>query len=321
MAGGNRQSNRYNAAMHAPAFQAAFLHPRHWPSWFGIAILRLLCLLPITWLIAFGEGLGWSIGRLLTQRRHVARINLKLCFPELGEQQRERLVDEHFKALGAGIFEACLAWWASDRRLRNRGEVVGLEHLDAALAGGHGVLLLTGHFTTLELGARFLVLADRPFHAMYRPYNNAVLDYFMHRWREQRSGLPALPREELRPLVRALREGRAIWYGPDQTMDFRHSVFVPFFGVPTLTITATSRLAQLGRAKVVPYFPIRVNGRWRVTFFPALDDFPSEDEAADAARVNAVLEQGVRLSPAQYFWVHRRFKWRPPGQADVYDGH
>ena len=304
--------------MHAPAFKFAFLHPRHGPTWFGIVVLRLICLLPIAWLMAFGEGLGWTVGRLVKKRRHVVCVNLRLCFPELDESQREKLADEHFKALGAGVFEACLAWWASDWRLRNRGEVVGLEHLDAALEAGHGVLLLTGHFTTLEMGARFLCLANRPFHAMYRPYNNVVLDYFMHRWRQRRSMLPALPREELRPLVRALREGRAIWYGPDQALDFRHSVFAPFFGVPTLTVTATSRLARLGRAKVVPYFPTRVDGRWRVTFFPPLENFPGDDEAADTARVNAVLEQGVRLAPAEYFWVHRRFKYRPPGEPELY---
>lgn len=305
--------------MNAPAFQARFLAPRYWPTWLGVGLLRLLCLLPLPWVVRLGQGIGWLAGRLWQKRRYVVRVNLQLCFPELQGAALERAVDAHFKALGAGIFEACLAWWASDRRLRRHGEVVGLEHLEAAMAGGTGVLLLTGHFTTLELGARFLAM-HRDFHAMYRPINNPLIDYFMHHWRQARSGLPALPREDLRALVKALRQGRAIWYGPDQTLDFRHSVFVPFFGVPALTITATSRLSQMGRARVVPYFPQRVNGRYRVTFLPALDDFPGADETADAARINAVIEQGIRLAPEQYFWVHRRFKWRPPGEKDVYDG-
>lgn len=305
--------------MNAPAFQARFLAPRYWPTWLGVGVLRLLCLLPLPWVVRLGQGIGWLAGRLWQKRRYVVRVNLRLCFPELQGAALERAVDAHFEALGAGIFEACLAWWASDRRLRRHGEVVGLEHLEAAMAGGTGVLLLTGHFTTLELGARFLAL-HRDFHAMYRPINNPLIDYFMHHWRQARSGLPALPREDLRALVKALRQGRAIWYGPDQTLDFRHSVFVPFFGVPALTITATSRLAQMGRARVVPYFPQRVNGRYRVTFLPALEDFPGTDETADAARINAVIEQGIRLAPEQYFWVHRRFKWRPPGDKDVYDG-
>lgn len=305
--------------MSAPAFQARFLAPRYWPTWLGIGVLRALTFLPVPLLVRLGEGIGWLTGRLWQKRRYVVRVNLKLCFPQLDGAALEQAVDEHFKALGAGIFEACLAWWASDLRLRRHGEVVGLEHLDAAMAGGTGVLLLTGHFTTLELGARFVSM-HRDFHAMYRPINNELIDYFMHHWRGARAGLPALPREDLRALVKALRQGRAIWYGPDQTLDFRHSVFVPFFGVPALTITATSRLAQMGRAKVVPYFPQRINGRYRVTFLPALEDFPGADETADAARINQAIEQGVRMAPAQYFWVHRRFKWRPQGEKDVYDG-
>jgi len=301
-----------------PQFKASFLAPRYWPTWFGIGLMRLLCLLPLPWLIGFGEGLGWVVGRVLGGRRRVVQRNLELCFPHLPQTERERLADEHFAALGAGIFEAALAWFASDRKLRKYGEVVGLEHLDAALKDGHGALLLTGHFTTLELGARYLCLAGRPFHAMYRPYENAVMDHYMHRWREARSGLPALPREDLRKLVKALRQGRCIWYAPDQTLDARTSLFAPFFGVPTLTINATGRLAEMGRAKVVPYFPQRIGRRYRVTFLPALEQFPSGDELADTTRVNQVLEEGIRLAPAQYFWVHRRFKKQPKGAPKVY---
>jgi KDO2-lipid IV(A) lauroyltransferase len=305
--------------MNAPPFRAEFLAPRYWPMWLALGVLRLLCALPVPWVIRIGEGIGGLTGRLWQRRRHVVRVNLGLCFPQLTPAELEQRVDDHFRALGAGIFEACLAWWASDRRLRRYGEVVGLEHLERAMANGTGALLLTGHFTTLELGARYIAMA-RDFHAMYRPLNNTLVDYFMHRWREARSGLPALPRDDLRALVRALREGRAIWYAPDQTLDFRHSVFVPFFGVPALTITATSRLAQMGRARVVPYFPERVNGRYRITVLPALENFPGDNETADAARINRVIEDGIRRAPAQYFWVHRRFKWRPPGEKDVYDG-
>lgn len=306
--------------MAAPRFLKTFLAPRHWPTWLSIGLMKALALLPVPWLLAFGERLGRWLGRRLKRRRFVVRRNLELCFPELTAERREALVDAHFAALGAGVFEAALAWFASDRKLAPFGEVVGLEHLDAAMADGKGVLLLTGHFTTLELAARYICLAGRKFHAMYRPYNNAVLDHYMHYWREARSGLPALPRDDLRRLVRALREGRAIWYAPDQTLDERISVYAPFFGVPVRTINATARLAQMGRARVVPYFPSRVDGRYRVSFLPALENFPSGDDVADATRINQVLEQGIRLAPAQYFWVHRRFKWLPPGTPDCYEG-
>lgn len=303
--------------MHAPPFQWSLLAPQHWPTWFGLGLMRVLCLLPIPLLLLLGEGLGALAGRLSKRRRFVALKNLELCFPEKSVAEREQIADAHFKALGVGAFEAGLAWWASDARLRRHCDLVGFEHLRAVQTQGRGALLLTGHFTTLELGARLLCLAGQPFHAMYRPYNNAVADFFMHRWREARSGLPALPRDELRPLVRALREGRAIWYAPDQVLDLRSNVSAPFFGVPALTLTATSKLAQIGHAAVVPYFPARINGRWRVTVLPALDDFPTEDEAADAARVNRVIEHGIRQAVPQYFWTHRRFKWRPAGEPPI----
>lgn len=319
MASGRGRRNRYNLRMTAPPFSVRLLAPQHWPTWIAIALLWLLCLLPIPFLLWLGESLGRLGGRLAKRRRRIVRTNLRLCFPALGAAELELEVDAHFAALGAGVLEAGLAWFASDRRLLPRFRVEGREHLDAALGSGRGLLLLTGHFTTLEIGARILCAPLKlPFHAMYRPYSNPVLDFSMHRWRERRSRLPALPRDDLRRLVRALREGRAVWYAPDQTLDPKLSVFVPFFGVPTLSLTATSRLAQMGRARVLPYFPRRENGVWTLRFLPMLEGFPGPDETADTRRINATIEQGVALARPQYFWIHRRFKKRPPGEPKVY---
>lgn len=307
------------ASSAAPPFTRRLLAPRHWPTWIGVGVMWLLVQLPIGWQLRLGAGLGRTAGRLLRRRRLIVLTNLRLCFPQMSAAEQERAANAHFAALGAGVFEAALAWFAPDRRLAKRFRIEGREHLDAALASGRGLLLLTGHFTTLEIGARVLCTsAQLPFHAMYRRYSNEVLDFCMHRWRERRARLPALPREDLRRLVRALREGRAIWYAPDQALERRLTAFAPFFGVPTLSLTATSRLAQLGRAGVLPYFPRRENGDWVVRFLPMLDDFPGGDEIADAARINALIEQGVRLALPQYFWLHRRFKQRPPGAPPVY---
>ena len=299
-------------------FRARYFLPRYWLTWIGISFLWLICLMPMTLVLGFGRKLGWIAGRVLKRRRHITRVNLQLCYPELDTAAREQLVDDHFAALGAGVFETGYAAIASDARLSKRGEIMGVEYLDAAMKGGCGVLLLTGHFTTLEMGARYLCINKRPFHAMYRPLNDELLDYFMRRWRERRSLLPALPKSDLKKLVRTLREGRCIWYGPDQSLDKEGAVHVPFFGVSALTLTATSRLASMGRAKVVPYFPAFVNGRYRVTFLPALENFPGVCEVADAARINSILEAGIRLSPAQYFWSHRRFKHTQPGVPNPY---
>lgn len=301
-----------------PHFNRRYLHPRYWALWLAVGFVRTLCVLPLPWLRTFGRCLGAAYGRLARERRRVVAINLQLCLPELDAAQREHLLREHFAALGAGIFETAMAWFASDRALRRYGAVHGLEHLQAAQAEG-GVLLLTGHFTTLELAARYLCMAGVPFHAMYRPLDNPLLDYWMHHWREHRAGLPALPKDDLRAIVRALRKGRALWYGPDQSLEAPNALFVPFFGVPTLSLTATSRLAEMGRAKVVPFFPETRDGRCEVHMQPALDHFPSGDDAADATRINALLEAAVRRSPAQYFWIHKRFKYQPPGRPNPYE--
>lgn len=302
--------------MEAPGIPRPLLAPRYWPTWLGLGVLRLLCLLPLPAMLAVGRGLGSLVGLLARRRRQVVLTNLRLCLPDLTENERIKLADEHFKSLGAGVFEAGLAWWASDERLARILDVSGLEHLDSALAKG-GVLLLTGHFTTLELAARMAAM-QRPFHPMYRPLNNALADHLTSRWRSQRARVPAIPKDDLRALVRALRDGRAIWYAPDQTLDRRHGVWSRFFGVPALTITATSRLAQMGRASVVPYFPERCGNRYRLRFHPALDSFPGNDEVADADRINRVIEAGARQALPQYFWIHKRFKVQPPGVPEAY---
>lgn len=302
----------------SPALPRALLHPRWWLAWLLLGAGRALCGLPVGALLALGSGLGWLVWRLLPSRRRIVRINLRLCFPALDEPTIVRLVEAHFRALGMGLFEALLAWLAPDDKLRGRITVQGIEHLDAAQADGSGVLLLTGHFTQLEMAARGICLAQRPFHAMYRPADNAFVDWWMHRWRAERSGLPALPKDDLKGLLRALRSGHAVWYGPDQTLEVPGAIFVPFFGVPTLTLTATAKLATMGRAKVVPFFGERRDGRYIVTVQPALESFPSGDDAADARRINALIEDAVLKCPEQYFWTHRRFKHRPPGAEDVY---
>jgi KDO2-lipid IV(A) lauroyltransferase len=306
--------------MTPPAFRWALLAPRQWPVWLVLGLMRLLHAMPIRAQLALGEALGSLVARIAPGRRRVVAANLYVAFRQHTHEERRALLHAHFRALGRGVFEAAIAWWSSDARLARSGVVEGLEHLRDLATKQQGALLLTGHFTSLELGARFLAMAGVDFHAMYRPYDNPVMDYLMHHWRQRRSRLPALPREELRPLVRALREGRYVWYAPDQTLDLRVSVYVPFFGKNVATIVATSKLAAMGRAAVVPYFPSYLGqGRYRVTVLPPLTGFPGADEMADAARINRVLEDGIRQhAPAEYFWVHRRFKNVPPGEADIY---
>jgi KDO2-lipid IV(A) lauroyltransferase len=291
-------------------------HPRHWPVWLLVGLLRVIALLPMGLLSALGSGIGRLTYWLLPARRRVTRINLRLCFPDKSSEAIEALVHAHFVSVGRGMLETLAAWWKPPKVLASRLRVEGIEHLHEAQAKG-GVILLTGHFTTLELAARALCDAGVVFHAMYRSHGNPVIDHIMCRLRRKRSGAEPLPRERLRPLLRALRDGGAIWYGPDQTLP-RDSVFVDFFGVPTPTLTATAKLASFGRASVVPFFPHRENGELVVRVLPAWENFPSGDEEADARRVNAAIEAAVREAVPDYFWIHRRFKLQPLGAPPVY---
>ncbi|PIE82744.1 MAG: hypothetical protein CSA09_05495 [Candidatus Contendobacter odensis] len=296
-----------------------FLAPRYWLVWLGLSIAKVIAMLPFRWQLFLGRQLGGLFGKLARRRRHIARINLELCFPEQSAAERDILLKAHFHSLGIGIFETAMAWWAPDKKLKDRVQIEGLEHLQRALARGKGVVLLTGHFTMLELAARFITLYQ-PFHAMYRPHKNPLFEAMMRHERERRSQLPPLPHEDLRGVLRALKRGRAIWYAPDQNHGLRNSVFVPFFGTPACTLTTTSRLAALSGAAIVPFFPRRLPGTagYKVVILPALEHFPGDDITADTRRINALLEDYIRPVPEQYYWVHRRFKTRPTGEPHVY---
>lgn len=301
-------------------FDWHFMAPRYWPVWLGLVLMKCMAALPFRWQLAVGGQMGRLLGKIARRRRRIAAINLELCFPEWSPAERNTLLEQHFAALGIGLFETAMAWWAPDEKLRGLARVEGAEHLERALAGGKGVILLTGHFTTLELGARFITW-HQPFHAMYRSHKNPLYEIVMRRERERRSRFPPLPHEDLRGLLRAFRKGRAVWYAPDQNHGRRNSVFVPFFGIPACTITATSRLAALSGAAVVPYFPRRLAGTagYEVVILPALEHFPGGDVTADTRRINELLEHYVRRAPDQYLWVHRRFKTRPLGSPSVYN--
>ena len=295
----------------------ALLAPRHWPTWLLLGLGRGAALLPWRLQSQLGSGLGRALYHLARRRRRIARINLELCFPDLDANSRTDLLHRHFRALGQGVIETAVSWWTPARRLAGRSRIEGLEHLQAALARGRGVILLSAHFTTLEIAGRLLAL-HAPFHVLYRSHKNPVFERVMRRARE-RHFERAIAREDLRGMLASLKANMPVWYAPDQDYGREKSVFVPFFGVPAATITATSRLAAASGAAVVPFFPQRLAaGRYVLRLLPALEDFPGETPEADAARLNRLLEDAIRSAPEQYLWVHRRFKTRPAGTAGVY---
>lgn len=294
------------------------LHPRYWPTWLALGVLRLCAPLPFPLLLWMGRRIGGLAARLPLSFVRIARRNLELCFPELAHAERERLLLEHFRSVGVGLFETAVSWWSSDARIRSLTRLEGEEHLRAALARGRGAILLSAHFTTLEIGARALCMRI-PTNIMYRPTRNPVLERFLMRNRS-RKAKRAIPRDDVRTLISALKNNEPVWYAPDQSYRKKGAEMTPFFNIPAATNTATSRLARMTGAAVLPYFPERLPGAqgYRMVIHPMLENFPTEDPVADARRFNELIEAQVRRVPAQYLWLHRRFKGLTADYPDYY---
>lgn len=304
--------------MDRPVFRAYFLHPRFWLLWLGLGLLWLIAQLPYKVLLWLGRGLGGVMYRLASSRRKIAARNLELCFPQMPDAEREALLKENFASTGITFFEMAIAWWWPAERLRRLGTIEGLEHLRQAEADGQGVILMALHFTTLEMGGGLLGMAQNMY-GMYRPHKNPLFDYVQRRGREQRL-LGVIGRDDVRGMLKLLRAGGVVWYAPDQDYGAQRSVFVPLFGVPAATVTATSKFARMGRAQVIPFTQQRLpDGQgYRLVIHPPLADFPTDSEEADCLRVNQWIEQAISACPEQYLWAHRRFKTRPEGEPKLY---
>lgn len=288
--------------------------PRHWPAWVGIGIATLLARLPWSLQRVLGRGIGRLLMVLFGSRRRVAARNLALCFPELDADAQAALLRRSFEELGIGLFEFARAWWGSVEPMRGKVTVEGLEHLQAARAGGRGVIIISGHFVTLELAAR-LMCDHAPLAGMYRPHDGAAMEWAVLRGR-LRYASAMFTREELRPALRHLKQGGLLWFAPDQDTRRGDSVFVPFFGRPAYSLTSTHQLARLSGAAVLGFAHVRHDdGSYTLRLTPAFEDFPSADATADTARVMAAIETMIRAAPTQYLWIHRRFK-RQPDQPD-----
>jgi Kdo2-lipid IVA lauroyltransferase/acyltransferase len=292
--------------------------PRYWPTWLALALLRVCSLLPYSWLVGMGRGLGVVLQRLPLPFIRTARRNMELCLPRLGAAERAELLAQHLQSIGIGLFETAFSWWASPERVRRIIRIEGCEHLKAALARGRGVILLTAHFTTLEMGGRILA-SVQPTSFLYRPTRNEVLARFLARCRRRFGGHP-IPRDDIRGLISALKHNECVWYAPDQSYRKKGAQMVELFGIPAATNTLTSRLARMTGAAVLPYFFERLPGAqgYRAVIQPALENFPSECAVADAERFNHLIEAQVHKVPEQYLWIHRRFKGLTDDYPDYY---
>jgi len=293
----------------------SLLHPRHALTWLGLGCLRLVSLLPWAAQRALARGFGALCFHVLPIRRRVVLINLRLCFPEKTEQERRVIARRHYQSLALGVLEVARCWWRKAEALPPH-RIEGLDLLRAAAARGKGVLLVSGHFTTLEITGRMLSLRQ-PMCCLYRDPNNAVLAAQLRRHRSIWARR-AIDMRDLKGLVRALREGEVVWYAPDQGKRTAQSELLPFFGVPCITNTSTPRLAEMTGASVLTFYSRReADGSYVLVIGEAPEGIPSGDPAADTRRLVAGLEAAVQASPEQYLWVHRRFKARD-GLPEVY---
>ncbi len=296
-----------------------YWQPRHWSAWLFILWLEVTALLPWRATVALHFELGRALWYLLPRSRHVMLRNLEICFPQLTAAEVEALGRKHFRNLGASIGEVALAWFGNAPWARPPVRVEGIEHLQAALAQGRGVILFTGHFTSVEIATQFLKPLIPLFAFMFTPRNSPVLDAMQTRGR-LRTGHVPLPSTAIRGLVRQLQRNAVVWYAPDLAYVSSSAQLVPFFGEPAMTNTGASRLARLSGATVVPLYFRRLDrgAGYLLRFTPPLENFPSDDVLEDTRRLTAVLEDFIRECPEQYFWTQRKFKNRGAGLPDLY---
>lgn len=285
-----------------------------------VALLWVLHLLPLAVLRALGSGFGSLLYLAGRQRRKVVSVNLAWCFPELSSAEREQLVRRHFQALGCSLLERSVLWWGSQARLNRLIQVDGAEKIQRLLAEKRPVILLAPHFVGLDAGgvavtSRFNIVS------IYASQTSALFDRLLLRGRLRFGDQLLLSRQDgALATVKAMKSGRPFYYLPDLNLRRRDSIFVPFFGIPTATITGLSRLSKAAGTVVVPCVTRMLPGKlgYRVEIGDPWENFPTADVEADTARMNAWIESEIRTMPEQYYWVHRRFKTRPPGESSPY---
>ena len=296
-----------------------YYSPKFWPMWLFFGLLRLITMLPYRAEIRLGRLLGRIIQMIAGKKRQrIVDINLERCFPEKSEAERESIKNDCYGNIGISLIEMAMCWWWPPEKLKPLVEIEGREHLDAVLDSGRGAILLSGHFTSLELGGRLLALY-LPFQAMYRTQRNPLFDSYLY---TRRASYLAniVSRKNMRELMRGIKKGLPTWYAPDQDFRRERNVFVPFMGIETATITAGSRLAQTTGAAMLTFYPARKpdGSGYILRIDPPLENFPSGDDIEDATRINQAIEKFVRMDPANYMWIHQRFKTRPPGEDPFY---
>ncbi len=295
-----------------PASLTRFIRPGHLPTWFGIALLKLSAQMPWRVRLGLGSTLGWLIYTFVGKRRRIVETNLNLCFPELSDRERKKRTTAVFHYTGLAFIEVFTAWKKDLSKEGNRATFIGTEHLESAIKRGKGVLMLGSHFSCLEMGVALLAWRYPSTVPMYRRQNNALFNEIMVRGRHRRYDY-LIEKSDFRKSLQALRNNRILWYAVDQDYGLKHSVFAPFFGIPTATIKHVGRLASAnGSTVLLSSYYYAPGGKGLTVRITPLPELPTGNNQEDAHKINRALESIVREVPEQYLWIHRRFKSRPP---------
>ncbi len=285
---------------------------------FAVFIFWILHFLPFRLLVAIGNGLGVLLYHFAAERRFVAKVNLTLCFPDLSDPAREQLVKDHFKMFARGLIERSLLWWASAARINSLIRIEGREHFEAIK--NQPSILLTPHFVGMDVGGQWIAQHTDTV-CMYAVQKNEYLTTLLLQKRSRFGKQRLYSRfQGLRPILKGMREGMPFIYPPDQDQGIKDGAFIPFFGVPAATMTSVPRIAQMTGGKIVPSITRLLPGGagYVLTFYPAWEQYPTGDDVADTRRMNEFIEQRILEMPEQYFWLHKRFKTRPEGEAAYY---
>ncbi|MGI4848980.1 MAG: lipid A biosynthesis acyltransferase [Janthinobacterium lividum] len=283
-----------------------------------LALMWLLHWLPLPVLGRLGHGAGALLYLYMHKRRHVTLTNLRLCFPEYTEKARRQLARQHFQAYARSLLERGVLWWAPRKRLQRLIQVE--PGVPVAAFAARPTIMLCPHFVSLDV-AGVAIMLECIGSSIYTEQRNKVFDRALRRGRTRfRPSMLFSRAQGVKPIIRALRDHIPFFMLPDMDFGSKESVFVPFFGVPASTLTATARIASATSAQVVPVIATFLPDYrgWKIRFYPAWDDFPGDDITAATRRVNAFIEERVLEAPAQYLWTHKRFKTRPPGEPGVY---
>jgi KDO2-lipid IV(A) palmitoleoyltransferase len=297
-------------------FTYKLLHPRHWFSWAGLALLWVIVQLPYPVLYTLGSGLGKISRPFLKRRESIAVRNIELCFPDMTPIARSQMINNNFVSLGLGLMETGMAWFWSDARVKKWFDVEGIENLANATGG---VMVVGIHFMSLELCGRVMGLCH-PMMATYRPHNNPLMEWVQTKGR-MRSNKAMIDRRNLSRLVHALKAGEAVWFAPDQDYGPKGSVFAPFFSVKkAATTNGTYALSKLAGANLITLSMIRRSDKkgYHMYISNPLLGYPEDDNIAAAAYMNKIIEREILRAPEQYLWMHRRFKTRPEGEDSLY---